>query len=309
MAMKTLLTFILALLSLTVHGASPSFGAFNSAQFGNNGSSAIWRTNQTFYNVQDFGAKLDGVTDDTAAWNKALIAGDSFQPPNTTSAVSAQLYIPSDRYVLGMPGAQIVRISGTGAATGSVLNNANFFVNSGQSNGTVNSNIVLDGFLLNGNYSNQPAISYSGGNYMGQVAVRFVNVQNLTVKNCVVISNAGFNFQFAGITNGNILNNQFWRGDFVSFDDDIHFNGPDMNVLVDGVLSVSNNTCSVAFNANDDGNGLLSQGNFTNAQVRNVYRVGTPLVDNGGTFLQVLDAASSGGFGIDKVTASGFYGL
>lgn len=60
---------------------------------------------QVFRNVKDFGAKGDGVTDDTAAINLAISTGDRCAPGvcNSTSTTPAVVYFPAGTYLVSSP--------------------------------------------------------------------------------------------------------------------------------------------------------------------------------------------------------------
>jgi glucan 1,3-beta-glucosidase len=57
---------------------------------------------QVFRNVEDFGAKGDGVTDDTAAINAAISSGGRCAPGNcnSTTVTPAVVYFPSGIYMI-----------------------------------------------------------------------------------------------------------------------------------------------------------------------------------------------------------------
>ena len=329
--MKALLTFVLALLAVTLRAANPSFGSFNAndfqtdgkgiIQFSNNAqaradlglgtaatnaASAFLTTNGvTLVNVTNFGAKCDGTNDDTSAWNAALATGGVLQPPNTVSMVSSQLVIPSFRLVQGMPGAILRRIPGTGMPTSNVLNNTDFFVNSGESNGTTNADIIVAGFTFDGLCDQQTAIVHPNSQpYMGQIALRFFHVNGITVKDCVFTNIPLYQTQFADCTGVVIENCQFWCSGTNRSQDCIHFNGPDSHVRVENILAVSNSTVVLAVNANDDTDGLLSTGNINDVIYRNLTRAGVPALDDAGSHVQILNSTYS----ITDVHGSGLYG-
>lgn len=61
---------------------------------------------QVFRNVKDFGAKGDGVTDDTVAINNAISSGDRCAPGSCGSSTTtpAVVYFPNGTYLVSNPG-------------------------------------------------------------------------------------------------------------------------------------------------------------------------------------------------------------
>lgn len=63
-------------------------------------------TYQVFRNVKDFGAKGDGVTDDTVAINNAISSGNRCAPGScvSSSTTPALVYFPNGTYLVSNPG-------------------------------------------------------------------------------------------------------------------------------------------------------------------------------------------------------------
>ena len=105
-------------------------------------------SNTPFANLRDFGAKCDGSTNDTAAWNLAfstLPAGSILRVPRGRSCVNS-LYPPNGITIVG---------EGTGNATGSSIFGSEIYLISGTNSDLIASasasGIILEKLTLNGN--------------------------------------------------------------------------------------------------------------------------------------------------------------
>lgn len=117
--------------------------------------------------VKQYGATGDGTTDDTAAIQAAVTAGDMVFFPNGTYKVTSAISIPSNRTLVGEGASSVILYTGTAASQGA------FFINSGSSTAYVDNVTVQD------------------LKFLGQVATlgfsEFVHLVSFSgVRNCVI---------------------------------------------------------------------------------------------------------------------------
>lgn len=148
-------------------------------------------------NVRSFGAVCDGVTDDTAAWNLALAAGNVGFDERATSVV-ANVTVPANRTISG---SGILKLKVLAANDGSPILRL------------TGTNVTISGLAFDGNRTAQPADGFSdsfntGANgtgrayracIMGDGASNVVN--SLTVSNCRFVNSYGAEVAVRNITN------------------------------------------------------------------------------------------------------------
>ncbi|KAA8646710.1 uncharacterized protein ATNIH1004_005385 [Aspergillus tanneri] len=187
---------------------------------------AAFNANQSGYkvfrNVQDYGAKGDGVTDDTAAINQAISDGGRFGPAGrrTSTTTPAIVYFPAGTYVVSAPiidfyFTQLIRnlvldltaipasveargiYWPTGQATS--IQNVRILLNS--DSGTQHQGIFIDsgsgGFITD--------VTIIGGKYGANLGNQQFTIRNLSISNSQVgiwqQSNWGWTYQGVNIAN------------------------------------------------------------------------------------------------------------
>lgn len=148
-------------------------------------------------NVQAFGAKGDGVTDDTTAVQAAVTAGNAQFPPGTY-LVSAAITIPSNRRLFGFQNSIIQLKTATNKAVLSI--------------GT-STDVLIEGLTIDGNRVNQDDATCNAGCYgifTAPGATRLL-IRDNTVKN---IQDVGIGL--TGVTHARVVNNSIsntgWSG-------------------------------------------------------------------------------------------------
>lgn len=249
------------------------------------------------------GAKGDGVADDTAAIQSALNDGSVVVFPPGIYLVSAQISIPSNRYLKFLPGASMVRKSGTGLGIGTNFNNCNFFANSDPTNG--NENITIEGGLFDGNRANQTPINWQApGNLFGGVGMRFLNVNNLRLSGMTFKDGISVQIQVGNITNFKIEDiTTIYTGE-ITRTEVIHVNGPATWGVFRDLRDTGLSDSIVALNANDDTCGLMSEGDIQYIEIENLSRTGVNIEPYVGHAVMFLNSSSS----IKDVTVRGIRG-
>ncbi|MCY8466854.1 peptidase G2 autoproteolytic cleavage domain-containing protein [Bacillus atrophaeus] len=131
-------------------------------------------------NVKDFGAKGDGVTDDTQAFNAAFASGkrEVFVPPGTYMVQG--LKIPSYTKIYGVGSQSIIKLHSTAAGTACVITNNDY------SNG--NEYISIEDLDLDWNRSKADNKISNGtnANCIGIVNSKFVRIKDVNARNAGV---------------------------------------------------------------------------------------------------------------------------
>lgn len=208
------------------------------------GTGAVERSVQSklrdVVSVKDFGAKGDGVADDTAAIQAALTAGagKSVYFPAGSYAINAALSVSANTCVYSQSGAATVTQS-TAAGT-------NAFTLSGDG-------ITIDGLKI------------VGPNSGGGSAVRADSRNNPSVKNCQV-QNWLYGIQFRGCKNWTVTGNRLWGGTYDGVTSaDIFIYGssgaPSNRGIVTGNFCLSNNDLGISVDTNSGDKDLLIAGN------------------------------------------------
>lgn len=123
---------------------------------------------------QQFGAKADGIHDDTKAVQEALNQRGKVVFPDGTYLISSKLTIHSGTYLLGRKNAIIKQTGDT-----FILYNEH----SQSATGIIDNGITVDGLILDGSMVDAKS-EYAAGIY-------FCGVHNVTVKNCRLIDIGG----------------------------------------------------------------------------------------------------------------------
>ncbi len=232
-----------------------------------------------FASVLAHGAKGDGVTDDTAAIQTAVNLGNIVVPAGTY-LISDQLSVPSNRWVRLMPAAVFKRKDGTGQQNATTLTNANFWMNSDPVNG--NANIIIEGGIYDGNQANQTPVDYgtNQSRYCGGVGMRFLNVDNLVIRDVRMDNNISFQFQIGQVTNFAVERVIFNFSGSGLHQDGVHVNGPASLGAIRYITSNGGNDSLVALNADDAIFGMMTDGgditNITVEHVRSTSALSTP---------------------------------
>jgi len=124
-------------------------------------------------NVKDYGAKGDGVNDDTQAIKNAINACDIVHFPTGTYMVSSTIAIPSQKTLTGFKGS-IIKAVNDNAISDAILKNQNWL-------GGNDAWITLDGLEVDGNNGNQN--KHTGNDYK---AIWFNNISNFKIQQCTV---------------------------------------------------------------------------------------------------------------------------
>ena len=194
-----------------------------------------------YVNVRDFGAKGDGVTDDTSAVQAALDKGGFVFMPAGTYKVS-KLYIKSNTFLSGAGVDSTVILATLGTRTDNALLNEHAYIR--LSNGVTSSNQIFDeniqiqDLTINLDYFNrftyQPV---SGGETYG-CGISFGAVKNATCRNVLIVNPGLHGFNTQGFSN------QVGRTDLSSYDT-VDPAGAEPNVAVGRSANIVFDNCHV----------------------------------------------------------------
>lgn len=143
--------------------------------------------------VTDFGATGDGATDDTAAVQAAIDAGNAFFPAGTY-LISSTLTVPSSRLLSGDGRGSIVKLASA--------SNTNMVQNSNYSAGT-NADITILNLAFDGNVANQT----NNGSY-DKMGIAFKGVTNARIEGCHVFDQGTDCLNLINCTNPVVVNNE-----------------------------------------------------------------------------------------------------
>lgn len=195
---------------------------------GGDGSSAWLREYSGAVNVHWFGAKGDGVTDDTAAIQAAIqaaVGNTTFFSADKVYIISSELTLPSSSHLFGYGAKLFLK----------ALSNSRMLSNNNHTAG--NTNIFIEGLEFDGNKNNQgsvstPAILFKKSTFVtlqnvivhdSRIATYLVDSYNqilfVDCSNCTVEKCESYNSDQGGVLgfygaggNHKILNNNFYNG-------------------------------------------------------------------------------------------------
>ena len=148
---------------------------------------------------EDYGAKGDGVTDDTVALKNAIENSNSVMlKRGSTYLISEQIAIPSNTFIYGNG---TIKIANNSAITGGVFRIAG------------KENITIDSVIFDSNVSNQDTFVYTTPDEAPNIVIFTTDSNNVTVKKCKFIGCYSINV-LAILYNGilNITDNDFICG-------------------------------------------------------------------------------------------------
>ena len=173
------------------------------------------------FNVQDYGAKGDGVTDDTVAIQAAMDAcagtGGTVLFPRSSSfyRTTAQLWLTSSCRGDSYPEIRVDQGTGTGTRAILIVN------------GYTGSGLVIQGLHLNGQWDGTARSEFDHGIALG-------NSSNITIRDCLIENTQGDNITVCFIFGGNLAR-----------DGIVHAGIPE-NVLIDNCRLLNPYRCGVA---------------------------------------------------------------
>lgn len=150
-------------------------------------------------NVQDFGAKGDGVTDDTVAIQTAVntSSGKTLVFPAGTYLISASINLKSNVTILGEQNNTVIKIANGNYAAGTRV-----FVSTDGDGAGAKNNITLNGLIIDGNKGNigtarGSIITFFKGSNYSVLNCRFQNCEGIclnisTINENVTIANTQF---------------------------------------------------------------------------------------------------------------------
>lgn len=180
------------------------------------GSGAVARTipaklSDLAVSITDFGAVMDGVTDDTVAWQAAAATGKHIYAPPGTSMISAQISLMSNVTVFGVGALSILKV-----APGTYTSGAQFFSISGKDRVTVR-DLVLDGNKGNIGTGRRQITTVFNATNVAFRNVRFQNCEGI----CILLSTSASDFTVDGCTfyncGGNPNNSDGYRRQGIAF--------------------------------------------------------------------------------------------
>jgi polygalacturonase len=198
------------------------------------------------FNVKDFGAKGDGVADDTEALQRALNGGKrAVRIPPGTYLIRAALQLDSETRLVADPKATIRLADSAGTSVG-------VFLLKNRNEAAGNHDLVVEGGVWDGNNEHNPR-GTTPPCYTG-VALNFVNVRRLTLSRLVVRNPDSFGIRVWRLRD--------FRMEDIGFDytvlrgsqDGIHLNGYCERGLIRNIRALSpfaTNDDMIALNADD----------------------------------------------------------
>jgi parallel beta-helix repeat protein len=144
--------------------------------------------NVAWVDVRTYGAKLDGVTDDTTAINAALVDTGYVLIPEGTAIISSALSIPSNTWLSGTGHHSIIKVANSGDCN-AIINTDN----------TGDDNIVVMNLKVDGNGANQSSAGYG---------IYFDSVTNGKISNCLIKDTYHNGIQIIEGTRTSIIDNE-----------------------------------------------------------------------------------------------------
>lgn len=208
-------------------------------------------------NVGDFGARGDGLSDDSAAIQTALNSGSPLIIiPAGNYKIGKTLRVNSGTTVKAHPQAIIYLANGAGTDVKVFL-----LTNSDHSNG--NNNIVIQGGIWDGNNEhNERGKDGDRSSYTG-VAINFINVDHLEIKNLTVRNPDSFSIRLGEVNDFLVENITLDHPVSRLNQDGVHVGGFSQRGVIRGIKAITKNTPNddmVALNADDDVERALNLG-------------------------------------------------
>ncbi len=224
--------------------------------------------------VQDFGAKGDGIQDDSSAFQAALDSGVyEIVIPQGYYRIGHTLHIHSNTKIHASMNARIVLDGTIPKKRGDFL-----LTNSDFCNGNIN--ITIQGGIWDGNNTgagNQKPHIFDKNGYSGTV-LNFFNVQNMTLTDLIVANSVTYNIRMANIQNFKIENIGFLSDCFGKNQDGVHLNGKVKNGVIRNIRALSKgqtNDDLIAINADDSmervENFGMVRGSIENLLIENLF--------------------------------------
>jgi len=161
--------------------------------------------------IADFGAVMDGVTDDTVAWQRAAATGKHIYAPPGTTVLSAQVGLQSNVTVFGAGPLTTLLV-----APGTYSSGAQFFSISGKDRVTIR-DLVLDGNKGNIGTGRRQITTVFNSTNVAFRNVRFQNCEGI----CILLSTSANDFTVDGCgffnCGGNPNNSDGYRRQAIAF--------------------------------------------------------------------------------------------
>ncbi|MCM3130943.1 glycosyl hydrolase family 28-related protein [Paenibacillus provencensis] len=259
------------------------------------------------FNVKEFGAKGDGITNDTTAIQKAI---------NAASIVGGVVYFPAGVYRARNLDAKsnVTMIASFGSVTLKLPDGVDgqLLGTMGQMSGVVIKNFGIEGIIFDGNKVNSAKVTASS-------AVAINNCEYVTIRNCVFRNATGYGLAFQAFPGGPINGNQknlyvencyfLDNGDgvggdthdgldikycedsvfikcFASGNVDKGLNIRGVRVTVDSCVSISNGADGFLFQGNHTVTSLLTEMTVSNCYAENNGDSGFYIADGSATATQ-----------------------
>ena len=146
--------------------------------------------NLKLYNVKDYGAVGDGVTDDTQAIIDCISDnGGAYFPPGTY-IISSTIFLDTNQYIVGSQGMDSI-IKAAAGSNANVIKSLNFDAERGtDDHNNDQHNITIAYITIDGNYREHPEINTSIGNIINSTGTGVslyaggINMLNVNIINC-----------------------------------------------------------------------------------------------------------------------------
>lgn len=206
--------------------------------------------NMEFVSVKQFGAKGDGIADDTAAIQAALDSGAlRVEIPTGLYRVTATLRVRSNTEIAAADTARIF-------LCGSTQKYRSDFLLTNMDHKAGNTDITITGGVWDGNHKgegNEKPDIYDEIGYSG-VVLNFSNVKGLHLQNLVIANSVTYNLRMCRIEDFTIENIGFLSDETGWNQDGLHFGGECRHGVVKNIRALSKgqtNDDMIALNADD----------------------------------------------------------
>lgn len=218
-------------------------------------------------NVKEFGAKGDGVTDDTAALQKALDGGQrTVVIPAGTFLISAALQLDSGTVLRAEAGA-VIRLADHAG------NSVRVFLLKNRDEQAGNRDIVVEGGIWDGNNEHNPRGRTNEIPCYTGVAFNFINVQGLVLRNLVIRNPESYAIRAAHLRDFCIEDIGFDFSVTRLNQDGVHLNGFCERGVIRRLRALSRyatNDDMVALNADDGDNTFVTQQGMVCGPIRHI---------------------------------------